>query len=61
MTTRLEVLIERGKSIAAFCARVRERGGRAVIEETIDLPMLRAAYVIERSIARARRRERSAA
>lgn len=42
--TRLERLELRGKALALFCAGVRERGGRATVEEDLDLPRLRAEW-----------------
>lgn len=55
-------LAERGRSMAEFCDRVRERGDRAVVEEDEDLPTLRALWRIARSAERARAdRERSIA
>jgi len=47
-------LEERERRMAEFCARVRERGGRAEVEEDEDLPVLRAMCVVARAAARAR-------
>jgi hypothetical protein len=38
----LEALERRERALLAFCQWVRERGGRAVVEEDEDLPRLRA-------------------
>jgi hypothetical protein len=37
----------------AFVDRVRERGGCADVEETIDLPVLRAMWLVARAAERA--------
>ena len=44
----------RGVAMVEFCARVRERGGRAETEEDEDLPALRAEYILRRAAVRAR-------
>jgi hypothetical protein len=42
----LESVVARGCAMAEFCARVRERGGVAVVEEREDLPVLRCLYIM---------------
>lgn len=41
----LDVIESRGRAMSAWCARVRDRGGFALVEETLDLPRLRAAWL----------------
>jgi hypothetical protein len=42
-------LERRGRAMRAFCDTVRARGGIAEVEENIDLPTLRAVWVIARA------------
>ena len=42
----LDEIERRGRALAAFCRRVRERGGVAEVEELEDLPVLQALYVV---------------
>jgi hypothetical protein len=44
----------RGKAMAEFCRRVRERGGVAVTEETEDLIALRAEWIVVVATTRGR-------
>ena len=41
-TMTVESVRRRGIAMRQFCDRVRERGGVAIVEETEDLPALRA-------------------
>lgn len=41
----LDAVEERGRGMALFCSLVRQRGGRAVVEEDVDLPVLRSLYL----------------
>lgn len=41
-------LERRGRALADFCSRIRERGGFADTEEQIDLPRLRAQWLAVR-------------
>jgi hypothetical protein len=60
VTDQLQALEDRARRMAEFCATVRERGGRAEVEENEDLPMLRAMLIIvARAVARAAARARS--
>jgi hypothetical protein len=44
----------RVRAMLEWCDRVRERGGRAEIEEDEDLPCLRAEWILARAAERAR-------
>lgn len=47
-------IVARGRAMADFCRRVRERGGRAVVEEDEDLPALRVLALVAYAAERAR-------
>ena len=55
MTPQLDAIVRRGRAMAEFCSRVRERGGRAEVEEDEDLPLLRVLFIIIRTAERLRR------
>jgi hypothetical protein len=44
MSSKLAAIESRGRAMAAFCRRVRERGAVALVEENEDLPRLRAEW-----------------
>jgi hypothetical protein len=50
----LASIIRRGRAMAEWSRRVRERGGVAVVEEAEDLPLLRMEYRIALAVERAR-------
>jgi hypothetical protein len=54
----LQAIEARGRAMRAWCDRVRERGGRAEVEEDLDLPRLRTLYLIARAVARGGRLRR---
>ena len=55
MSAQLDAIVHRGRAMAEFCARVRERGGRAEVEEDEDLPLLRVLFIVRRTAERLRR------
>lgn len=43
----------RGRAMADFCRRGRQRGGRVLVEELEDLPCLRAEWLMVHAAERA--------